>query len=472
MPRADVSPARRARSRRVMPLLAVPLALGLTLTVVPGWATAAPSAALVTAPATGPADEPDEQTPTADPTDTGPAPTTAPPTSPETTPPATPTAGPDPTATGTGGPAPTTGPPATTAPATPVPVPPPVRPSAPGPGTPPASPLGVRVSTGDLQISGRYWNAASTVATLRVSITNTGTARTRIRLGYTLPSGLADAGTPGCAATGGGEHRCGEWITAPGARFSTRLKIRVSGTAWRNMPLTGSVRVTATAPGTAGSVTDNEGFAVLFPPGPPVPGIMLRADEVAFDIGGGASELAVRLGNTGRVDASGRIEVVLPDGVSVPTPPAGCAPTAAGRTRCEVGAVPAGRTAELRLPVIATPEAQRAAPLSGAVVGQLDPRQGRTRRVQMSFRITAAAALTTQVAAAPAPTGSQGVVAATAPMLDRAGGGSSSVQRTAALLIAVSALLVVLALTLATVSLRRRMTAPATEPAATPATLE
>lgn len=469
---ADVSPVRWARSRRVMPLLAVPLVLGLTLTAVPGWATAAPSAALVTTPGTGPADEPDEQTPTADPTDTGPVPTTAPPTSPETTPPATPTADPDPTATETGAPAPTTGAPATTAPASPVPVPPSVRPSAPGPGAPPASPLGVRVSTGDIQLTGRYWNAASTVATLRVSITNTGTARARIRLRYTLPGGLTDAGTPGCVGTGGGEHRCGEWTTAPGARFSTRLKIRISGTAWRNMPLSGSVRVTATAPGTVGSVTDNEGFAVLFPPGPPVPGITLQADEVAFDISGGASELAVRLGNTGRVDATGRIEVVLPDGVSVPTPPAGCAPTTAGRTRCAVGAVPAGRTAELRLPVVATPEAQRAAPLSGAVVGQLDPRQGRTRRVQMSFRITAAAALTTQVAAAPAPTGSQGVLAATAPALDRAGGGSSSVQRTAILLIAVSALLVVLALTLATVSLRRRMTAPATTPTATPAALE
>ncbi|MDO3701407.1 hypothetical protein Q3W71_06895 [Micromonospora sp. C28SCA-DRY-2] len=467
MARADVSPARRARSRRLVPLLAVPLALGLALTVLPGWATAAAPAALVTAPGTAPADEPDDQTPTADPTD--PVPTTAPPTSPETTPPATPTADPEPTATDTG--APTTGPPATAGPATPVPVPPPVRPSAPGPGTPPGSPLGVRVSTGDIQLSGRYWNAASTVATLRVSITNTGTARARIRLGYTLPAGLSDAGTAGCVATGGGEHRCGEWTTAPGARFSTRLKVRVSGTAWRNMPLSGSVRVTATAPGTAGPVTDNEGFAVLFPPGPPVPGITLQADEVAFDISGGAAELAVRLGNTGRVDASGRIEVVLPDGVSVPTPPAGCA-AAAGRTRCEVGTVPAGRSAELRLPVVATPEAQRAAPLSGAVVGHLDPRQGRTRQVQMSFRITAAAALTTQVAAAPGPTGSQGVVAATAPVLDRASAGLSSVQRTAILLIAVSALLVVLALTLATVSLRRRMTTPVAEPAATPATPE
>ncbi|MGS2618115.1 hypothetical protein ACVCAH_26865 [Micromonospora sp. LZ34] len=463
MARADVSPARRARGRRVTPLLAIPLALGLAIPVLPGWATAAPTAARVTTGGTVPADEPDEQTPTADPTDTGPVPTTAPPTSPETTPSATPTAGPDPSATDSGSPAPTTGPPTTTAPPPPDPVPP-VRPSAPGPGAPPASPLGVQVSTDDIELSGGYWNSASTVTTLRVSVTNTGAARERVRLRYTLPAGLTDAGTVGCVATGGGEHRCGEWTTAPGARFSTRLKIRVSGTAWRKMPLSGSVRVTATAPGTAGSVSDNEGFAVLFPPGPPVPGIALHADEVAFDISGGATELAVRLGNTGRVDATGRVEVVL----SVPTPPAGCTAVAANRTRCAAGSVPAGRTAELRLPVVATPEAQHAAPLSGAVVGQLDPRNGRTRQVQMSFRITAAVALATPVASPPAPTGSQGVVAATAPVLDR-DGGLSSVQRTAILLIAVSTLLVVLALALATTSLRRRMTAPVPDPTARPA---
>lgn len=468
MARADVSPARRARGRRVTPLLATPLALALAIPLLPGWATAAaPTVAQVTTGGTVPADEPDEQTPTADPTDTGPVPTTAPPTSPETTPPATPTADPDPSATDSGSPAPTTAPPTTTAPPPPDPVPP-VRPSVPGPGAPPAGRLGVQVGTDDIELPGRYWNSASTVTTLRVSVTNTGTVRERIRLRYTLPAGLTDAGTVGCVATGGGEHRCGEWTTAPGARFSTRLKIRVSGTAWRKMPLSGSVRVTATAPGAAGSVSDNEGFAVLFPPGPPVPGIALQADEVAFDISGGASELAVRLGNTGRVDAAGRVEVVLPDGVSVPTPPAGCTTVAANRTRCAAGSVPAGRTAELRLPVVATPEAQRAAPLSGAVVGQLDPRNGRTRQVQMSFRITAAVALATPVASPPAPTGSQGVVAATAPVLDR-DGGLSSVQRTAILLIAASTLLVVLALALATTSLRRRMNAPVPDATARPA---
>ena len=59
------------------------------------------------------------------------------------------------------------------------------------------------------------------------------------------------------------------------------------------MPLSGSVQVIADAPGVPGEATDDQGFAVLFPPGPPVPGITLAADEVAFDISGAASTLTV-----------------------------------------------------------------------------------------------------------------------------------------------------------------------------------
>ncbi|WP_433315686.1 hypothetical protein ACQP0U_03370 [Micromonospora sp. CA-269861] len=295
---------------------------------------------------------------------------------------------------------------------------------------------------------------------------NTGTTAQRIRLSYTLPVGLTDAGTKGCAAAGGGAYRCGAWTADAGARFSTVLRLRVAGTAWKQMPLSGSVQVIADAPAVPGEATDDQGFAVLFPPGPPVPGIALAADEVAFDISGGPSTLALRLGNTGTVDAAGRVEVVLPAGVTVPTPPLGCVAVDPTRTRCDAGLVLAGTTAEVRLPVEATPQAQREAPLSGAVIGQLDPRSGPTRRVQMSFRITAAAALATPVVSPPAPTGSQGVLPAGAATGD---GGLTSVERTAVILIAVSTLLVVLALTLATTSLRRRLGGPPPEPAPNPA---
>ena len=99
------------------------------------------------------------------------------------------------------------------------------------------------------------------------------------------------------------------------------------------------------------------------------------------------------------------------------------------------------------------------------MIGRLDPRHGPAKQMQMTFRITAAAALTTPPVATPIPTGSQGVLAAAGRASDD---GLSSVQRIATALIAISALLVVLALALATTSLRRRMTGTAPEPAASP----
>ncbi|RZU73071.1 hypothetical protein EV384_1468 [Micromonospora kangleipakensis] len=474
-----VRPDRRVAQRRTSALLAASLAVGLATAVAvgPAWATASPTpTAVVTAatdPGGEPAADPTDSTPPAEPTATDPTSTEAPPTEsapPETTPPAPTTTEPVPATTAPDDPAPTTTAP-TTAPAPPPPpvVPPAQPPAPPGPGRPAPAQLGVRVTTEDVALTPAYWNADSTVTTLRVTVTNTGGVPELIRLAYRLPAGLTDAGTAGCAPAGGGSYRCGGWTTAPGARFSSSIRVRIDGAAWRSMPLSGSVGVTATAPGLTGAAVDDEGFAVLFPPGPPVPGISLRADEVLFDISGAPSVLTVRLGNTGRVDAAGRVEVILPDGVTASGPPAGCVPLAPIRTRCDLGMVPAGRTATLRLPVTATPAAQARAPLAGAVVGRLDPRSGRSRQVQMSFRINAAAAVSTPVAT-PAPTGSHGVLAAAEPAAD--GGGFSSVRRTAITLIAVSGLLVVLALVLATTSLRRRMTAPPADPTVAPAASE
>ncbi|MET8360016.1 hypothetical protein [Micromonospora sp. NPDC005171] len=490
MARVKASPGNRAEGRRSTPLLTTALALGLltALAVGPAWASAATPDADPVATSVEPVNEPGEEVPPTTPAEeptptegpggepgpTEPAPeTSAPP--PETTPPPPVTTAPEvPPVPTTIAPAPggTTRPPSpgppvppTPPPAPPTPPAPPVRPPAPGSAAPPQSPLGVQVTTGDVTLTEAYWNTASTTATLQVTVHNSGTTAEQIRLSYTLPAGLTDAGTKGCAAAGGGAYRCGAWTAEAGARFSTVLRLRVAGTAWKQMPLSGSVQVTADAPGVPGEVTDDQGFAVLFPAGPPVPGIALAADEVAFDISGGPSTLTLRLGNTGTVDAAGRVEVVLPAGVTVPTPPLGCVAVDPTRTRCDAGLVTAGTTAHVQLPVEATPQAQREAPFSGAVIGQLDPRSGPTRRVQMSFRITAAAALATPVVSPPAPTGSQGVLPAGAATRD---GGLTSAQRTAIALITVSTLLVVLALTLAMTSLRRRFGGPPPEPAPHP----
>ncbi|WFE38263.1 hypothetical protein [Micromonospora sp. WMMD998] len=449
--------------RRTLALFAPALvaAAAAVVTVAPGWATATSASPATVVRAAGPdapgdpGDDPGgepggEPTPTeATTTATAPAPPTeeAPtPTTPAV--PAATTALPPTTAPPSSAPATTA--PTSTASARP-PVVPPVQPPPPPRTQPAGGPLGVQVSTDDVVLTPGYWNADSTVTTLRVTVANTGGRAEEVSLGYTLPAGLADAGTPGCVDAGGGNHRCGGWTASPGARFSTTIRVRVAGDAWRTMPLSGSVQVTAVAPGVDGAAYDDEGFAVLFPPGPPVPGISLRTEEVHVDLNG-ASTLTVRLGNTGSVDAAGRVEVLLPAGVTVSGDVRGCVPADPGRTRCGLGTLPAGRAATLRLPLTASAEAQRTAPLAGAVIGRLDPRSGPHRQVQMSFRISAAAARATPAVGAPAPTWSEGVLAAAG----RSGGPGTPARRIAIVLIVMSGLLVVFALTLATRSLRRR----------------
>ncbi|MEV4758967.1 hypothetical protein AB0J86_28265 [Micromonospora sp. NPDC049559] len=358
---------------------------------------------------------------------------------------------PDPTGP-TGDPSPTGPPPVTTAPAT----------GAPPNRTPPTrgrpGALGVAVTTGDIVLDGDYWRAPSTTAQLAVTVTNTGDGNQLVQLGYTLPAGLADAGTPGCAATGDREYRCGSWPVLAGARFETRLRVRVDGDAWRAMPLSGSLRVTARDPvhPERGTATEREGFAVLFPPGPPTAGVTLSASEVNFDITGQPAGLDVRLGNTGDAAATGAVEVVLPAGVTVVEPPTGCRTGPADRTRCELGMVAAGASSPLRLTLAADAETQLAAPFSGAVVGTLTIGTGASRQVRTSFRILAASA--GDIVPVVAPTGSEGVLPPAAGGL--APGPAPAVDRTAAIgLIAASLLLIVLALALAVSAARGRVPA-------------
>ncbi|HEX2770874.1 MAG TPA: hypothetical protein VHN18_00405 [Micromonosporaceae bacterium] len=436
--------------------LAVP-AMALAVTAAPVTAGPTAIAASPTVGATSPGGPSPSQPPPATPSPTTPPPTEPPPTEPPPTepPPTTPrfTRSPvDPAEP----PAHPTDPHATNAPAGPMPPPSARPPGRQGPVRPGQPRLGVFVSTSDVNLPLAYWNSPATVTELLVTVENTGSVAERVQLSYTLPAGLTDAGTRGCSSIGGSSYRCEGWTVDAGTRWSTRITVRVAREAWKSMPLNGSVQVTATAPNypDAGDVHDDQGFAVLFPAGPPIAGMTLSADEVVFDVSGRPSWLQVRLGNTDRTDATGRVEIILPEGVTVSAPPAGCRALAAERTACDLSLVRAGRTAHVRLPISATAEAQRRATLSGAVIATLTPRAGAVKRMQMSFRITAAAAMSTPSAESPAATGAQGVVAAAN---GSSGGRGNGVQRLAISLIAVSVLLVVLALTLAVTSLRRRL---------------
>jgi hypothetical protein len=454
---------------------AVPtLALAGTATPVtanPITSAASPDGTGTSAPG-DPTGDPTPNEPTASPTPTDPVdptPTEPPPTEPPATQ------------------SPTTEPPSTEPPVGSPPIGPtqssPVRPPGPSlplptiqrPGqqapTKPGQPrLGVFVSTSDVALTSTYWNRPASFVELRVTVENTGDVAERVRLRYTLPLGVTDAGTRGCYRTGNRSYECAAWTADAGARWSTRLKLRIAGDAWKAMPLNGSVQVTATAPGhpDAGEVGDDQGFAVLFPAGPPVAGMTLSATEVVFDLSGQPTSLEVRLGNTGKIDATGSVEVILPPGLTVPTPPEGCRASGDRHTTCYVGRIRAGRSALVRLPVSATAEAQRMAPLAGAVVGIMKPRAGGVKRMQLSFRITAAAAMSTPPPADATATGSDRGVAAGG---RAAAGAGSDVRRLAITLIGVSMLLVLLALALAVTSLRRRLgeePAPPTAPAAAP----
>jgi hypothetical protein len=326
--------------------------------------------------------------------------------------------------------------------------------------------IGVWVTTTDVRLDTSYWGAPGPVpARLLVTVSNTGGIAERISMRYTLPDGLTDNGTAGCLRDGGNNYRCGAWSAAAGARWSAEIRVLVAPDAWRKMPLMGSVKVLAVAPKepSLGGVQDNEGFAVLFPPGPPDPAVALATGELRFGVAADtAAGLRIKLRNTGSTAAQGRVEVILPDGVRVEPKrmPKRCAPRNPGGrapyTECSLGRIPPRQTGEVSLPVVATIETQRLAPLSGAAIGFLSA-NGIVKRIQMSFRITAVAAESTPPPATPQATGSQGTLGAFAPLSGDRDGDLTGVQKTALALVGVSVLLVLLALALATTSLRRRM---------------
>ena len=127
------------------------------------------------------------------------------------------------------------------------------------------------------------------------------------------------------------------------------------------MPLSGSVAGHAAAPaGPARHEHDNQGFAVLFPPGPPVAGISLAAAEVDFDIADQPRPPSTSSWATpATVAAAGRIEVHparrgdrrRPAGRLRGGRPSAPAASSAGAARAT--------TASITLPLMATIEAQR-----------------------------------------------------------------------------------------------------------------
>jgi hypothetical protein len=366
--------------------------------------------------------------PTAEPTPSNPPPT-------PTTPSPAPTMSPKPTATA-----------------------PPVGPS---PVVPSKPRLGIALTTGDVRLTDAYWASPATEAALLVTVVNSGQIAERIVLTYTLDAGVTDAGNPGCAATRG-TVRCGAQTLERGERRTIRVRLRVSGAAWQRMPLGGSVGVTATGAGRddLAVVRDKEAFAVLFPPGPPVAGIDLRAADVRFPPSGSTSTLTVTLTNRGAAAARGAVEVELPADLAVEDRPPTCTPVDR-RVRCDLDEILAGRAGTLTL-VITAPAARRpGSAVSGAVFGVLTG-PGTVKRMRASFRIFTGPA-PGSVGEVADPSG-EATVAGFAPV-SGSETGSTTAQRAAMALVLGSSGLIVCALVLAVVSLRRRRNDDAGRPA-------
>jgi hypothetical protein len=292
---------------------------------------------------------------------------------------------PDPSTVTTTQPAPTDT--TTTAPPTTSPLPPPPPPPA-------VHRAGVRVVADDVTIGSGYWSG-STGTSLSYRVTNTGSDRARVTVTITLPGGLTATDQAGCVSLGTHTLGCGYASLAAGATVRRSVSVRVDPWAWRSAPLGGVVSARATLidwPSVA-SAHDQDGYAVLFPPGPPTPGIYLLVTDVEVDATG-VGVLTVRLRNTGGTPAAARVDVTGPAGSRLATLDAECAYAGRGpnHRRCDIGTLAPGaqELLALRLTVNAL-AAGGGIPLGGMVRARLAPAGQDPVTTQASFRVLVAA---------------------------------------------------------------------------------
>jgi hypothetical protein len=257
---------------------------------------------------------------------------------------------------------------------------------------PPPPPPGVEVDAADVPIGTGYWQGAADRYPLRVTVRNTGEPAITASTVVTLPVGVSRASvTAGPCAANGLTFEC---PLGKGESATITVQVTVAPGLWRDPP-TGTVKATATAAG--GTATDEDGYGLVFPPGPPTPGIDLAtSDPILPPVPAARTEtvrLEVRLRNTGEVQAGGAIDVITPPDVQVATMPAQCATReriSPARERCDVGRVTAGQRVVLVFVLVVRVEARVGAPLHGTVQGSLTPTGQDTVTVQASYQIVVA----------------------------------------------------------------------------------
>jgi hypothetical protein len=294
-------------------------------------------------------------------------------------------------------------PPTSDPPASPPPV---VETTAPAPPPPPAPTVKIALGVGVADLTDGYWNGATNTS-FTIYLSNSGTGSASVHVSYTLPAQVFDRGSADCA--GGG---CDLVLSSGGAAL-LKVNITVSPQAWRYAPLGGSVSVRARSTQAPALIDDVPATAwgLNFPPGPPVNGLTLTAQDVPLGAAASATgQLVAQLTNTGKVAGAGELQIVTPAGVAVTGFPAGCAShhqAGADTQICELGQVPAGASTRLAFTLSISARARASAPLVGVLRATLAPAGLDPLGTQTSWQITAAPRSPGEVAqdgALPAPT--------------------------------------------------------------------
>jgi len=215
-----------------------------------------------------------------------------------------------------------------------------------------------------------YWTGGYD-SSVTVTVTNTGNVPEDGTVAYALPRGVTDRGSADC--TGGG---CGVSGLAPGETRFLRIALRVAPDAWKGGLISGTASVAVSGGGASGSAAPTD-WAVVFPAGPPVNGLVLKAGNAQLAPGNNLrTGMTAHLSNTGATPAAGSVQLQLPAGVTIATFPAACTghsvvnPTT---QRCDLGTVPAGGTVDLVFGLQLTPHAYENAPLASMLTATLVP---------------------------------------------------------------------------------------------------
>jgi hypothetical protein len=241
---------------------------------------------------------------------------------------------------------------------------------------------GVSVRAGNAVLTSRYWSGERT-ASLTVTVTNLGNVAETVTLRNVPPAGVQTASCPA---------RCAPHVP-PGKSRRLIIGLLVDPGAWQSSPLGGRLNFTATAPGAA-TLSGRVAWGVVFPPGPPTPGLTLRASDVHLDVAGERpvvrGHLTVQVTNSGKAPGTGEVAVVAPAGVTFGALPAACLPRGPSAIACDTGVLAVGKSWEVLLTLLIPAVLRADTSMVGLVRAKLSTYGQSALLTQSSYQILAA----------------------------------------------------------------------------------